>query len=325
MGVPGAQSVDSAMANLIEDYAIIGNCRTAALVGRDGSIDWYCAPRFDSASCFGSLLGTEENGRWLLAPAEKAKIKRSYRGDTLILDTTYRTKTGTVRITDFMPRTKSERSSIVRVVTGIAGKVEMKCELVIRFDYGITIPWVNRQNRSTLTAVAGPNMLVLHTPVALRGEDMRTVGEFAVRRGESVSFALTYMRSYRPAEPPIRVKPALKQTEAAWRNWAKGCKPNGRWRKEIIRSLLTLKALTYEPTGGMVAAVTTSLPEQVGGPRNWDYRYCWLRDATFTLLAFMNAGLMEEALKWQTWLMRVIAGAPSQLQTMYGEIGRAHV
>lgn len=309
------------MAGKIEDYALIGDCRTAALVGRDGSIDWLCVPRFDSEACFASLLGNEENGRWLIAPKQKAKIERSYRKDTLVLDTIYRTKTGAVRITDFMPRAKSQRSSIIRLVTGIEGKVEMRCELVIRFDYGITIPWVSRADKRTLTAVAGPHLLVLRTPAELRGEDMRTVGEFTIGKGKTVPFELTYMRSYRPVEPPVRVRTALRETESFWRDWSKGCKPDGEWRDLIIRSLLTLKALTYELTGGMVAAATTSLPEQIGGPRNWDYRYCWLRDATFTLLAFMNAGLMQEAAKWQTWLMRVIAGAPSQVQTMYGVAG----
>lgn len=308
------------MAGRIEDYAMIGDCRTVALVCRDGSIDWFCVPRFDSPACFAGLLGTNDNGRWRIAPRAVKKVDRRYRGDTMILETTYRTATGTVRITDFMPM-HAPTSAIVRLVTGIAGEVELDCELVIRFDYGIMIPWVSRADKNTLTAVAGPNLLVLRTPVKLRGEDMRTVGSFTVRKGQTVPFTLCYSESHLPMPRRIKLDLALRDTEAFWSRWSGNCKVGRECKHVIIRSLLTLKALTYAPTGGMVAAPTTSLPEQPGGPRNWDYRYCWLRDATFTLLAFMNAGYKEEAISWQNWLMRVLAGAPSQVQTMYGVAG----
>ena len=308
------------MAARIEDYAMIGDCRTAALISRFGSIDWLCIPRFDSAACFASLLGTEKNGRWLIAPREKARIERCYRDHTMVLETTYRTHKGTVLVMDFMPCNTSH-TSIVRLVTGLSGEVEMNCDIAIRFDYGITIPWVSRKDKRTLTAVAGPHQLTLRTPVNLRGKDMRTVGSFTVRKGERVPFALSFSESYSSMPPRIDIDAALDDTEEFWRDWAAQCKVAPKWRKLIMRSLLTLKSLTYRPTGGMVAAVTTSLPEQPGGPRNWDYRYCWLRDATFTLLAFMNAGYMEEARVWQSWLLRVIAGAPSQVQTMYGVAG----
>jgi GH15 family glucan-1,4-alpha-glucosidase len=306
----------------IEDYAMIGDCRTAALVSRDGSIDWLCVPRFDSQACFANLLGTPKNGRWQIAPkaATSARVERRYRDHTMILETVWRTKAGTVRVTDFMP-VGTPHSSIVRLITGLSGKVEMNCELVIRFDYGITIPWVSRHDNKTLTAVAGPNILVLRTPVKLRGKDMRTVGSFTVKKGETVPFVLTHALSYGPVPARVDCDATFDETEEFWTNWTKGTKVAPKWRKVIERSLVTLKGLTYSPTGGMVAAVTTSLPEQLGGPRNWDYRYCWLRDATFTLLAFMNAGFMEEAANWQVWLMRVLAGAPSQVQTMYGVAG----
>jgi GH15 family glucan-1,4-alpha-glucosidase len=308
------------MAGRIEDYAMLGDCRTAALVARDGSIDWFCVPRFDSPACFAGLLGTNGNGRWRIAPRAAARIERRYRGHTMILETNYRTASGVVRITDFMPM-GTPTSAIVRLVTGISGEVELDSELVIRFDYGITIPWVSRADKHTLTAVAGPNLLVLWTPVSLRGEDMRTVGNFMVRKGQTVPFTLSYSESHLPTPRRVKVDAALNDTEAFWSRWSKGCKVEPEWKKVIVRSLLTLKALTYAPTGGMVAAPTTSLPEQPGGARNWDYRYCWLRDATFTLLAFMNAGYIEEAISWQNWLMRVMAGAPSQVQTMYGVAG----
>jgi len=306
----------------IEDYAMIGDCRTAALVSRHGSVDWFCVPRFDSQACFANLLGTTKNGRWLLAPkaGATAKIERRYRDHTMILETVWRTKTGSVRVTDFMP-IGTPHSSIVRLIHGLSGKVEMNCELVIRFDYGVTIPWVSRHDNKTLTAVAGPNILVLRTPVKLRGKDMKTVGSFTVKKGETIPFVLTHAISYGPVPARVDCDASFDETEGFWREWSNGAKVAPRWRKIITRSLLTLKALTYSPTGGMVAAVTTSLPEQLGGPRNWDYRHCWLRDATFTLLAFMNAGYTEEAANWQIWLMRVLAGAPSQVQTMYGVAG----
>jgi GH15 family glucan-1,4-alpha-glucosidase len=308
------------MAGRIEDYAMIGDCRTAALVCRDGSIDWLCVPRFDSPACFAGLLGTEANGRWRVSPPVGTRAERRYRGNSMILETTYRTASGVVRVTDFMPM-GTPTSAIVRLVTGITGEVELDCELVIRFDYGVTIPWVSRANNRTLTAVAGPNLLVLRTPVKLRGEDMRTVGSFTIRKGATIPFTLCYSESHLPMPRRIDVDAALSATNVFWSHWSKRCKVDAECKKVIARSLLTLKALTFAPTGGMVAAPTTSLPEQPGGSRNWDYRYCWLRDATFTLLAFMNAGYTEEAVSWQNWLMRVIAGAPSQVQTMYGVAG----
>jgi GH15 family glucan-1,4-alpha-glucosidase len=301
----------------IEDYAMIGDCRTAALVGRNGSIDWFCVPRFDSQACFAALLGTAENGRWLIAPKEKAKTRRRYRDGGLVLDTTFTTKHGAVTITDFMP-INCEHMSIVRIVTCRKGKVAMNTELTIRFDYGITIPWVSHVDKLTLTAVAGPHMLVLRTPVKLHGKDLRTIGEFELKAGERVAFVLSYAPSFHPVPEAFDVDVALLHTEKFWEDWSSRCMPCGDSHKHVVRSLVTLKALSYQPTGGMVAAVTTSLPEKWAGPRNWDYRYCWLRDATFTLLAFLNAGYRDEADVWQQWLIRAIAGSPDQIQTMYG-------
>jgi GH15 family glucan-1,4-alpha-glucosidase len=305
----------------IEDYAMIGDCRTAALVCRDGSIDWLCLPRFDSSSCFAALLGNRDNGRWLIAPKKKPKkIERRYRDCTMVLETTVTTADGRVRVVDFMP-SDTPNISIVRMVTGLSGEVEMRTEIVIRFDHGLTIPWVSRVAPHTWSAIAGPHLLVLRAPVPLKGRDMRTVGAFAIRKGQTVSFALAYGESHLAAPEAIDATVELERTERFWRDWSAACKAGEPSRGEIIRSLVTLKALTYRPTGGMVAAPTTSLPEFLGGERNWDYRYCWLRDATFTLLAFMNAGLMEEARNWRDWLMRVLAGAPSQVQPLYGIAG----
>jgi GH15 family glucan-1,4-alpha-glucosidase len=304
----------------IEDYAMIGDCRTAALVCRDGSIDWLCVPRFDSGACFAALLGNHDNGRWLITAAGQPRITRTYRAQTMILETTFLTKTGRARLIDFMP-VGAANISIVRIVEGLEGVVDMSCELVIRFDYGVSIPWVERPDGKVRTAVSGPHLLVLRTPVSLRGRDMRTVGKFKVHKGQRIPFVLAYGQSHLDPPPALDVDGALLETEGFWNQWSKGCRASPRWQERIIRSLLTAKALTYRPTGGMVAAPTASLPEQIGGPRNWDYRYCWLRDATFTLLAFLNAGFLEEANAWQHWLMRVIAGAPSQLQTMYGVAG----
>ena len=313
----------------IEDYALIGDCHTAALVGRNGSIDWLCMPRFDSAACFAALLGEPRHGRWLIAPNRKVKayknratphVTRRYRGDSLILETEFRTSTGTVKVIDFMPARGPDRT-IVRIVEGVSGHVAMETELVIRFDYGVTIPWVNRIDSKTITAIAGPNLLCVRTPVELRGENMHSAARFTVRKGERVPFILSYRESHYEVPMSIDADIALEQTEKHWADWTGMCKIKGKWRKDVMRSLLTLKSLSYKPTGGIVAAVTTSLPEQIGGSRNWDYRYCWLRDATFTLLAFLNAGYTEEANVWQHWLVRVIAGAPEQLQTMYGVMG----
>ena len=310
----------------IEDYANIGDCHTAALVGRNGSIDWLCMPRFDSDACFAALLGQPEHGRWLIAPVAKKKnespprVTRRYRGDSLILETLFVTKTGSVRLIDFMALGSDDRS-LVRIVEGVSGHVTMEAELTIRFDYGVTIPWVNRADSKTITAVAGPHLLCIRTPVPLHGEDLRSVARFTVKRGERIPFVMSYSPSQLRVPAVIDADIALEETEKAWKDWANLCRLKGKWRNQTMRSLLTLKSLSYKPTGGIVAAVTTSLPERIGGTRNWDYRYCWLRDATFTLLAFLNAGYTEEANVWQHWLLRVIAGAPTQLQTMYNVMG----
>jgi len=305
----------------IGDYAIIGDCRSAALVERGGSIDWLCWPRFDSGACFAALLGEPKNGRWRIAPkAHPRRIERRYRGDSLILETLFVTKTGTARLLDFMPPGTVD-GSLVRIVEGVSGHVDFGGELVIRFDYGITIPWLRRLDSKTHTAVAGENLLTLRTPVESHGENMHSVSSFKVKKGERVPFVMSYTQSHRAIGQVVDADIALEETEKYWAEWAAKCRITGKWRGLIMRSLLTLKSLSYAPTGGIVAAVTTSLPEKVGGTRNWDYRYCWLRDATFTLLAFLNTGYVEEAKVWQDWLMRVIAGAPSQLQTMYGVMG----
>lgn len=308
------------MTTRIEDYAMIGDCRTAAIIGRDGSIDWLCVPRFDSDACFAALLGTPDNGRWQIAPAKPHKSIRRYRGDSLILETVFRPPGGKVKMTDFMPP-DTANCSIVRLVECLEGRVDMHMELSIRFNYGVAIPWVSRRDSRTLTAVAGPHLLTLRTPAKVRGEDMRSVADFTLNKGETVPFVLAYGESFQPLPLSIDAFIALEETERYWRRWAGICRIKGTWRKAVMRSLLTLKGLSYAPTGGIVAAATTSLPEKIGGVRNWDYRYCWLRDATFTLLAFLNAGYTEEANVWQEWLMRVIAGAPQQLQTMYTVMG----
>jgi GH15 family glucan-1,4-alpha-glucosidase len=311
---------DEVMASLIEDYALIGDMRTAALIGRDGSIDWFCVPRFDSAACFAAVLGNAEHGRWLIAPKGQAKSQRRYREGTLILETTFKTATGEACLIEFMPVT-SDHSSIVRLIVGRKGAVSFFTDLVIRFDFGITVPWVNREDETTLTAVAGPNQITLRTTAPLHGKRMRTQGNFKVRAGEAVAFALTHSDSTQPVPLPLSVEAELATTAKYWNDWSGKCKIKGKWSSDIRRSLITLKALSCKSTGGIVAAVTTSLPEQIGGTRNWDYRYCWLRDATFTLLAFMNAGYLEEAAMWQNWLVRAIAGSPEQIQTLYGAAG----
>jgi GH15 family glucan-1,4-alpha-glucosidase len=306
------------MALRIEDYAMIGDCKSAALVGRDGSIDWLCWPRFDSPACFAALLGTPENGRWLLAAAgSRSDVRRRYRPGTLILETEFQTDTGSALIVDFMPPSDGD-ADLVRIVIGRSGQVMFRTEVVARFGYGATVPWVTRTEDGTIDAIAGPERLVLRTPVALRGEDLRTVGEFTVEAGQSVPFVLSYGRSFESPPPPIDPFEALEHTEAFWRRWSDRCSQVGPWTDAVKRSLITLKALTYAPTGGMVAAATTSLPERLGGERNWDYRFCWLRDATFTLLAFMSLGYHEEARAWRDWLIRAVAGSPNQVQIMYG-------
>jgi GH15 family glucan-1,4-alpha-glucosidase len=293
------------------------------LVGRDGSIDWLCWPRFDSPACFAALLGTSENGRWLIAPVSaSANVRRRYLADTLILETEFQTETGTATVVDFMPATDG-KADLVRVVFGRSGEVKFRTELVIRFGYGAIVPWVSRAEDDALHAVAGPERIVLHTPVALYGEDLKTVGEFVVSTGQSVPFVLSYGLSFESPAAPIDPFAALETTTEFWRQWTGRCPDVGPWTGAVKRSLITLKALTYAPTGGIVAAVTTSLPERLGGVRNWDYRFCWLRDATFTLLAFMQLGYYDEAQIWRDWLIRAIAGNPSQVQIMYG-IGGEH-
>jgi len=305
----------------IEDYALIGNCETAALIARDGSIDWSCWPRFDSAACFAALLGTPENGCWKIAPVNSsARSRRRYRDGTRILETIFETAEAEAALVDFMPP-RDSAPKLVRLVVGRRGRMDFRTELVIRFDYGTSVPWVSRLPEGGISAVAGPEMLTLHTPVELQGEDLRTVGTFSVVAGQAVPFVLTYGPSHLPRSTPRDAAVMLEQTEEFWRAWSDRCQPAGRWTEAVRRSLLTLKALSYEPTGGIVAAATTSLPEQIGGPRNWDYRYCWLRDATLTLLAFMNLGYQDEARAWRDWLLRAVAGSPAQSQIMYGISG----
>jgi GH15 family glucan-1,4-alpha-glucosidase len=305
----------------LEDYALIGDCETAALVSRGGSIDWLCWPRFDSAACFAALLGTPDHGRWLLeARDSRARISRRYRPNTLILETTFDTGEGAVTVIDFMPP-RGQNSDIVRLVRGDRGRVAMRTELVLRFDYGSTVPWVSRLPDGTLRAIAGPDMVVMHTPVPLRGEDLKTVATFDVAAGAVVPLVLTHGPSHLPPPQAIDPEDSLLTTERFWLDWAERSESHGEWRDDVTRSLITLKALTYAPTGGLVAAPTTSLPEQLGGPRNWDYRFCWLRDATLTLLALMNAGYYDEAQAWRDWLLRAAAGSPSQIQIMYGLAG----
>jgi GH15 family glucan-1,4-alpha-glucosidase len=305
----------------IEDYAMIGDLGTAALVGRDGSIDWLCWPRFDSDACFCALLGGPEYGRWQIAPCyDKARITRRYRPNTLILETRFETPDGAVTVTDFMPPRQSA-SHLVRILKGERGRVDLHGELIVRFGYGAQVPWVTRVDNHTVRFIAGPDMLVLRSSVRLRGENFKTVGDFSISAGETMAFSLSYAPSHEPPPPPIDVEERLAATEKYWRDWTGKCQIAGRWDEAICRSLITLKALTYAPTGGMAAAPTTSLPECVGGSRNWDYRFCWLRDATLTLLALMNAGYYEEAYVWRDWLLRAAAGAPSQIQIMYGLAG----
>jgi GH15 family glucan-1,4-alpha-glucosidase len=301
----------------IEDYALIGDCNTAALVGRDGSIDWLCWPRFDSASCFAALLGTAEHGRWLVAPQQSPRaVRRRYRPGTLVLETEFETATGCAAVVDFM--SPAHRGNLVRIVVGGSGRVDFRTEFVLRFNHGATVPWINRRDDGTLDAIAGPERAVLRTPVTLHGEDLKTLGEFAVEAGESVPFVLSYGPSFEDLPAAMDAFAALEHTEAWWRRWNDRCPDVGPWTEAVRRSLITLKALTYAPTGGMVAAATTSLPERLGGERNWDYRFCWLRDATFTLLAFMHLGYFDEARAWRDWLIRAVAGSPRQTQIMYG-------
>jgi GH15 family glucan-1,4-alpha-glucosidase len=309
------------MPSLIEDYAVIGNCETVALVGRDGSVDWLCAPRFDSAACFAALLGDPRHGRWLIAPVgATAPAIRHYRGDTLILETVFESADGAVCVIDFMAR-RAGVTDLVRVVKGIRGTVAMRTELIVRFEYGSITPWVSRQDDGRLEFTAGPDRLLLDTGVPLRGEDMRTVGEFEVSAGKETAFALSWMPSFRAPSEPVRAAASLAQVEAFWKDWSATFKPLNEWSHAVLRSLLTLKALAHWETGGIIAAGTTSLPEKLRGPRNWDYRFCWLRDATFTLYALIGAGFLGEAKAWREWLLRAVAGCPDDLQIMYGVAG----
>jgi GH15 family glucan-1,4-alpha-glucosidase len=307
----------------IEDYGLIGDCETSALVGRDGSIDWLCWPAFDSDACFASLLGTPKYGRWLIAPVgDIARTSRRYWGDTLILETRFETSDGAVELVDFMPP-RGNASDVVRLVRGARGRVKMRMQLVIRFGFGSDIPWVKKnEDGSGLLAICGQDMVVLRTPVATRGEDFTTVAEFEVGEGDIVPFVLTYGPSHLPVPVPIDPAQALRDTETFWADWCSRCTYEGEHRDLVMRSLITLKALTYAPTGGIVAAPTTSLPERLGGARNWDYRFCWLRDATFTLLALMNSGYTGEASAWHNWLLRAVAGSPANMQIMYGIKGQ---
>lgn len=308
------------MPGRIEDYALIGDMQTAALVCRDGSIDWLCFPRFDSPACFAALLGSAENGRWLIAPRSGgAATRRRYRGDSLILETEWDTPEGTVRLIDFMPH-RGEAPDIVRIVEGVRGRVPVECDLRLRFDYGRSVPWVRRIDGDR-GAIAGPDAMWLRTPADLHGEDFTTRAEFTVSEGERVPFVLTWQASHLPAPVPVDAERALAETEREWADWSARCSFRGEWRDAVMRSLITLKALTYAPTGGVVAAPTTSLPEDLGGERNWDYRYCWLRDATITLEALLRVGYLDEAKAWREWLVRAVAGSPEDLQIMYGVAG----
>jgi GH15 family glucan-1,4-alpha-glucosidase len=304
------------MAARIEDYAMIGDCLTSALVAKDGSVDWLCLPRFDSPACFASLVGAPENGRWQIAPTgEIQAIRRRYRGDTLILETEFETSEGVVRLTDFMPP-RGFAPDLIRIVEGVRGRVPMHLELTIRFDYGSIVPWVQRVDGG-ITAIAGPDLVRFIAGVELQGKDLKTVADFEVAEGDRIPFVLTYSSSFGPEPDPVDAESALLDTEKWWLDWVSKCTYEGKWRETVVRSLITLKALTYEPTGGIVAAPTTSLPEQIGGVRNWDYRICWVRDASFTLFAMANAGYLDEARAWRGWLQRAVAGTPDTLQIMY--------
>ncbi len=308
------------MALPIEDYGVIGDLHTAALVGRDGSIDWLCLPRFDSAACFAKLLGTSDHGSWRIAPkgVERATHRR-YRGESLVLESEFVTPDGTVRVIDCMP-IRQRHPEVVRLVEGVRGRVTMEMTLTIRYGYGQIVPWVRRLD-GTLTAIAGPDALSLWTPVPIHGADYSTVAEFTVAEGQRVPFSLSWFPANEEPPRPVDAVYAIDDTETWWHDWAMQCTYEGDYREAVVRSLITLKALTYQPTGGIVAAATTSLPEALGGNRNWDYRFCWLRDATLTLESLMRGGFFEEALSWRDWLLRAIAGDPSQMQIMYGAAG----
>ncbi len=301
----------------IEDYAFLGDTQTGALVSRDGCVDWLCLPSFDSAACFASLVGESGNGRWSFSPTAAIRsTRRRYRGDTLILETEIETESGVVRLIDFMPP-RGKNPDIIRIIEGVRGSVQMNMRLVIRFDFGHVIPWV-RKRHGGLEAIAGPDALILRTPVETRGAEMTTVAEFNVGEGERVPFVLTWFASHTDPPKEVNAEHALRDTEQYWSEWAGRCSHKSEWDSAVLRSLITLKGLTYAPTGGIVAAATTSLPEEIGGVRNWDYRYCWLRDATFTLVALMDSGYLEEARSWREWVLRAVAGSAAQMQIMYG-------
>ncbi|HEX6844422.1 MAG TPA: glycoside hydrolase family 15 protein [Actinomycetota bacterium] len=311
------------MALPLEDYALIGDTHTAALVGRNGSIDWLCLPRFDSGACFAALVGDPSHGRWLLSPSTRFRTRRAYRAETLVLETEYEVETGAVRVTEFMtPRRAQAR--VVRLVEGIRGTVPMRMELNLRFDYGVAVPWL-RPGRRTVSAVAGPDAVELRTDVPVDVVTGLVTSEFRVAAGERVAFVLVWHRSHEEAPPRIDPWDAARSTTRFWRDWASRCTYHGEWRDAVLRSLITLKALTYRPTGGIVAAPTTSLPEEIGGMRNWDYRFCWLRDATFTLYSLLQAGYEREAEAWREWLLRAVAGDPRDLRIMYGIAGERRI
>jgi len=301
----------------IEDYAMIGDCHTAALVSQHGSIDWLCLPYFDSAACFAALLGDSENGHWSISPAGPIRgVRRRYREGTLVLETEFDTEHGSVTLTDCMtPR--NEMPDLLRVVLGTRGQVRMNLELVIRFDYGSVVPWVRRTDHG-ISAIAGPDMLRLRADVPLQGENLKTIATFTVVEGQKVSFDLTWYPSHRIEPLPVNIDEAIQNTQDWWREWSDRCSYQGKWRDAVLRSLITLKALTFLPTGGIVAAPTTSLPELLGGVRNWDYRFCWVRDATLTLQSLLDAGYHDEAREWREWLLRAVAGSPSELNIVYG-------
>jgi GH15 family glucan-1,4-alpha-glucosidase len=315
------------VAGLIEDYAIIGDMQSAAMVSRDGSIDWLCLPRFDSPACFAALLGQERHGLWRIAPADagtaagqRTEVARRYQGDTLILETDWRTATGQAKVIDFMPPRDGQPPAVIRIVEGVTGSVEMDCTLRIRFGYGQVVPWVRRRE-GNITAIAGPDSVWLDTPVVLTGQKFAHQATFTVEAGERVPFVFTWMPSHENAPEAVDAYQACLTTEQFWRDWVARCTYHGRHREAVVRSLITLKALTFQPTGGIVAAATTSLPEDIGGVRNWDYRYCWLRDATITLEALLRTGYTQEAAAWRAWLGRAVAGDPGDVQIMYGVAG----
>ena len=308
----------------IEDYALIGDCETAALVGLDGSIDWLCVPRFDSGACFAALLGSPENGRWLIAPqGDIRNVRRRYREGTLILETDFETADGEATLIDFMS-TRRDDPDLIRIVVGKRGSVRMRTELIMRYDYGSIVPWV-RKTPDGLQAIAGPDALYLTTPIELRGEGLHTVGEFIVAEGERIPFSLAWRPSNHRRNRIVSADKDLQMTDQWWREWSEKCSYQGPWREAVVRSLITLKALTFKPTGGVVAAPTTSLPEQLGGTRNWDYRFCWLRDATFTLCAMFAGGYDDEAQAWRDWLLRAVGGEPARIQILYGLAGERRI